>query len=128
MSTTTTMVPRLKVKYQEEIRASLQDSLGKDNIMQVPKLEKIVVNMGVGEAVSRGALLEGAISDLETITGQHPQITPLPVTGCGPRSRAAARCRSVRRGGDSSPFRARWPFRTFGHRGNRLIERRPIPQ
>ncbi|MGI9623786.1 MAG: 50S ribosomal protein L5 [Acidimicrobiales bacterium] len=75
MSTTTTLVPRLKVQYQEEIRPALQESLGKDNVMQVPRLEKIVVNMGVGEAVSRGALLEGAVSDLETITGQHPMVT-----------------------------------------------------
>ncbi len=75
MSTTTQAAPRLKAMYNEEIRGGLKESLGKGNIMQVPKLEKIVVNMGVGEAVSRGSLLEGAVSDLRTITGQQPQIT-----------------------------------------------------
>ena len=67
--------PRLKTLYNDELRSALQESLGKENIMQVPKLEKIVINMGVGEAVSRGSLLEGAVADLEIITGQHPMIT-----------------------------------------------------
>lgn len=75
MTTAELTTPRLKAKYNDEIRAQLKDSLGKGNIMEVPKLDKIVVNMGVGEAVSRGALLEGAVADLKTITGQHPQIT-----------------------------------------------------
>jgi large subunit ribosomal protein L5 len=75
MSTATTNVPRLKARYNTELRSALQESLGKGNLMEVPRLDKIVVNMGVGDAVSRSALLEGAVSDLEIITGQHPAIT-----------------------------------------------------
>ena len=67
--------PRLKEKYQTEIRQMLQRSLGKSNIMEVPKVSKIVVNVGVGEAVTRSAALEGAIDDLAVITGQRPMIT-----------------------------------------------------
>lgn len=75
MSTAIEAAPRLKAKYNDELRGALLESLGKQNIMEVPKLDKIVVNMGVGEAVSRGSLLEGAVADLEIITGQHPMIT-----------------------------------------------------
>ncbi|MBN39449.1 MAG: 50S ribosomal protein L5 [Acidimicrobiaceae bacterium] len=67
--------PRLKERYQTEIRQMLQNSLGKSNIMEVPKVSKIVVNMGVGEAVTRSAALEGAIDDLAVITGQRPMVT-----------------------------------------------------
>ena len=67
--------PRLKEKYQTEIRQLLLSNLGKTNIMEVPKVSKIVVNMGVGEAVTRSAALEGAIEDLAVITGQRPMIT-----------------------------------------------------
>ena len=67
--------PRLKERYQTEIRQTLQGSLGKSNIMEVPKVSKIVVNMGVGEAVTRSAALEGAIEDLAVITGQRPMVT-----------------------------------------------------
>tara|TARA_B100001758_G_C18381658_1_gene597581 strand:+ start:484 stop:1047 length:564 start_codon:yes stop_codon:yes gene_type:complete len=67
--------PRLKERYQTEIRQMLQDNLGKSNIMEVPKVSKIVVNMGVGEAVTRSAALEGAIEDLAVITGQRPMVT-----------------------------------------------------
>jgi large subunit ribosomal protein L5 len=75
--TTTTQVeaPRLKVKYDTEIRAALKESLGLSNIMQVPRLEKIVLNMGVGAAVAQPSLLEGAVKDLTTIAGQKPIIT-----------------------------------------------------
>ena len=72
---TTIQKPRLKERYQTEIRKVLQDSLGKSNIMEVPKVSKIVVNMGVGEAVTRSAALEGAIDDLAVITGQRPMVT-----------------------------------------------------
>ncbi len=75
MTPPVTVVPRLKTKYNGEIRDALRDQLAKPNIMQVPRLDKIVVNMGVGEAVARGALLDGAVSDLGTITGQKPMIT-----------------------------------------------------
>ena len=66
---------RLKVKYFEEIRPALKEQLGLGNVMQVPRFEKIVVNMGVGAAVSQPSLLEGAQRDLEQITGQKPIVT-----------------------------------------------------
>jgi large subunit ribosomal protein L5 len=67
--------PRLRTKYDTEIRAALKEQLGLGNIMQVPRLEKIVVNMGVGKATQQPSLLEGAVRDLEQITGQKPLIT-----------------------------------------------------
>jgi large subunit ribosomal protein L5 len=67
--------PRLKVRYRSEIKAQLQQSLGMTNVMMVPRLEKIVVNMGVGAALAQPKLLEGAVADLATITGQKPVIT-----------------------------------------------------
>ncbi len=67
---TATTAPRFKVRYDETIRAQLKDQLGLPNIMMVPTIDKIVVNMGVGDAVSQGSLLEGAQRDLATITGQ----------------------------------------------------------
>ncbi|MEX2294409.1 MAG: 50S ribosomal protein L5 [Acidimicrobiales bacterium] len=77
MSTTAseTSTPRLKSKYDTEVRAALKESLGLANIMQVPRLEKIVINMGVGDAVGQPSLLEGAVKDLTTISGQKPVIT-----------------------------------------------------
>jgi large subunit ribosomal protein L5 len=67
--------PRLKQRYDAEIRAKLKDSLGLANIMQVPTLEKIVINMGVGRATQQPSLLEGAVRDLEQITGQKAIVT-----------------------------------------------------
>ncbi len=67
--------PRLKQRYVDEIRSSLKDQLGLANIMQVPTLEKVVVNMGVGKATQQPSLLEGAVRDLEQIAGQKPVIT-----------------------------------------------------
>jgi large subunit ribosomal protein L5 len=75
MSTTTTELPRLKQRFNDEIRAQLKDTLGLANIMEVPRLEKIVLNMGVGAATDQARLLEGAIKDLEIITGQKPLTT-----------------------------------------------------
>ncbi|MDP1820316.1 MAG: 50S ribosomal protein L5 [Acidimicrobiales bacterium] len=72
---TTVEAPRLKVRYDEEIRAALQESLGLPNIMQVPRLEKIVLNMGVGAALGQPSLLEGAVADLTRIAGQKPVVT-----------------------------------------------------
>jgi large subunit ribosomal protein L5 len=72
---TPTAVPRLKARYDEEIRSQLKDELGLGNVMQVPRLSKIVVNMGVGDAVGQPSLLEGAVNDLTTITGQKPLVT-----------------------------------------------------
>ena len=73
MSTAT--MPRLKSKYQSEICAGLQASLELRNVMQVPRLEKIVVNMGVGRATQQPSLLEGAVADMTRITGQKPKVT-----------------------------------------------------
>jgi large subunit ribosomal protein L5 len=67
--------PRLKGKYESEIRARLKDELNVANVMQVPRFEKIVVNMGVGRATQQASLLEGAINDLTVITGQKPMVT-----------------------------------------------------
>ncbi|HWV27960.1 MAG TPA: 50S ribosomal protein L5 [Aeromicrobium sp.] len=67
--------PRLKDKYRSEIVPALQEQFNYANVMQVPGLTKIVVNMGVGEAARDGKLIEGAIADLTAITGQKPQVT-----------------------------------------------------
>ena len=74
-TTETTNVPRLKTRYDDEIRAELQEQLGLSNVMEVPRLEKIVINMGVGAAVGQPSLLEGAVKDLTRIAGQKPVIT-----------------------------------------------------
>lgn len=75
MSTTDTYRPRLRERYRDEIRAELQRTLGLDNVMQVPTLTKIVVNMGVGDAITDTKAIEGAMRDLATITGQQPKLT-----------------------------------------------------
>ena len=72
---TTSVRPRLKTRYESEVRASLKDSLGLDNIMDVPNLTKIVINIGVGRATQQQSLLEGAVRDLGIITGQKPVVT-----------------------------------------------------
>ena len=74
-STETTPVPRLRTKYDDEVRDALKEQLGLANVMQVPRLEKIVINMGVGAAVGQPSLLEGAVKDLTRIAGQKPIIT-----------------------------------------------------
>jgi large subunit ribosomal protein L5 len=74
MSTTETYQPRLKVRYRTDIRAQLQRELELDNIMQVPTLTKIVVNMGVGDAITDPKLIDGAMKDLKTITGQQARL------------------------------------------------------
>jgi large subunit ribosomal protein L5 len=71
----TTTLPRLKERYNAELRPKLKDELGLGNIMEVPRLVKIVVNCGVGKATQQQSLLEGAQRDLEAITGQKPAIT-----------------------------------------------------
>jgi large subunit ribosomal protein L5 len=78
MSTATTEtreIPRLKQRYRAEIISALQSEFEIANIMQVPGLTKIVVNMGVGEAARDSKLIEGAVKDLTAITGQKPQVT-----------------------------------------------------
>jgi len=67
--------PRMKARYREEILPALRDEFGYANVMQVPGLTKIVVNMGVGEAARDSKLIEGAVRDLTAITGQKPQVT-----------------------------------------------------
>ena len=73
--TATTEMPRLKAKYNEVLRVQLKESLGLGNIMEVPKMEKIVINMGVGRATQQASLLEGAVRELEAITGQKAVVT-----------------------------------------------------
>jgi len=79
MTTTTpersTERPRLQTRYREEIVPALQEQFRYANVMQVPGLTKIVVNMGVGEAARDSKLIEGAVRDLTAITGQKPQVT-----------------------------------------------------
>jgi large subunit ribosomal protein L5 len=71
----THVVPRLKTRYREEIAPALRSEFQFANVMQVPGLVKVVVNMGVGEAARDSKLIEGAIRDLGAITGQKPQVT-----------------------------------------------------
>lgn len=73
--TATTNAPRLKQRYREEIVGKLREEFSYENIMQVPGLTKIVVNMGVGDAARDSKLIDGAIRDLTTITGQKPAVT-----------------------------------------------------
>jgi large subunit ribosomal protein L5 len=75
MAETTTEIPRRKARYREEIRPALRSEFDIANVMQVPGLTKIVVNMGVGEAARDSKLIEGAIRDLTAITGQKPAVT-----------------------------------------------------
>ncbi|MCM8710786.1 50S ribosomal protein L5 [Clostridium sp. SYSU_GA19001] len=69
------MVPRLQERYEKEVVPALMEKFGYKNIMEVPKLEKIVVNMGVGEAKDNAKVLESAMADLQLITGQKPILT-----------------------------------------------------
>jgi large subunit ribosomal protein L5 len=68
-------VPRLKDKFRNEIIKAMMDKFNYNNVMQVPRLEKIVVNMGVGEAVQNAKSIDAAVKDLMTITGQKPVVT-----------------------------------------------------
>ena len=74
MATEAPPVPRLKERYRAEIAPALREEFGFANVMQVPGLTKIVVNMGVGEAARDAKLIEGAVRDLSTITGQRPAV------------------------------------------------------
>jgi large subunit ribosomal protein L5 len=67
--------PRLKTRFRDELVPRLREDLGLSNVMQVPRLDKIVVNMGVGDAVKDGRMLDAALDDLTTITGQKPVVT-----------------------------------------------------
>ena len=68
-------IPRMKDRFRTELVARLQSELGFSNPMQVPRLEKIVVNMGVGDSIKDGRMLDAALEDLTTITGQKPAVT-----------------------------------------------------
>ena len=67
--------PRLKLRYREEIVPALREEFGFGNVMQVPGMVKVVVNMGVGEAARDSKLIEGAVKDLASVTGQKPTVT-----------------------------------------------------
>src|SRR5579884_1421359 len=69
------MASRLKEKYEQEVRNSLRERFGYKNPMQVPKLEKVVINMSVGDAISNSKALDAAVTELTTISGQKPVIT-----------------------------------------------------
>ena len=75
MSTAIATIPRLKTRYNDEIRGQLKDTLELGNIMQVPRFEKIVINSGVGKALVQSSLIDGAVRDLELITGQKVIVT-----------------------------------------------------
>ena len=74
-STESRAIPRLKARYREDVVPAMQTQFSYPNVMQVPGLTKIVVNMGVGEAARDSKLIEGAVRDLTQITGQKPQVT-----------------------------------------------------
>ena len=75
MSTTTTHdVPRLKARYRDEVAPQLKGTLGVDNVMRVPTLTKIVLNIGLGEAINDAKALDGAMRDVATVTGQKPRV------------------------------------------------------
>jgi large subunit ribosomal protein L5 len=73
-ATQTRELPRLKARYREEIAGKLRDRFGYANPMQIPGVVKVVVNMGVGEAARDSKLIDGAVRDLATITGQRPEV------------------------------------------------------
>ena len=75
MAMATATTPRLKTRYNEELRSALQQELGLGNVMEVPRLSKIVLNCGVGKATQQASLLDGAVADLTVIAGQKPQVT-----------------------------------------------------
>jgi len=75
MTTAEKITPRLKTRYHEEIVGGLREDFTYDNAMQVPRVVKVVVNMGVGDAARDSKLIDGAVRDLAAITGQKPQIT-----------------------------------------------------
>lgn len=75
MTTSTLYVPRLKAHYNNVVKADLVKEIGVKNVMQVPTLEKIVINMGVGRATQQASLIDGAVADLTAISGQKPLVT-----------------------------------------------------
>ncbi len=102
----TRVSPRLKLQYHDELKARLQADLGIENVMQVPGLEKIVINMGVGRATQQPSLLEAAVADLTRIAGQKPVITKAgkSIAGFKLREGQAIGCKVTLRGD------RRWEF------------------
>ncbi len=74
MTSTEKVQPRLKTRYREEIKDQLSSEFNYDNVMQIPGVVKVVVNMGVGDAARDAKLINGAVADLALITGQQPEI------------------------------------------------------
>ncbi|SDN23498.1 50S ribosomal protein L5 [Lentzea albidocapillata] len=74
MTTAEKIIPRLKTRYRAEVKAELQKQFDFSNVMQIPGVVKVVVNMGVGDAARDGKLIEGAVRDLSIITGQRPEV------------------------------------------------------
>ena len=99
-ATATLTKPRLKALYDDQLRTQLKESIGLDNIMQVPRFQKIVINMGVGRATQQGSLLENAINDLTAITGQKPAVTKAKTSIAGFKLREgnAIGCKTTLRG------------------------------
>jgi large subunit ribosomal protein L5 len=100
MSTSVATVPRLKQQYNDQIKGALLAELGLGNVMEVPKLEKIVINMGVGRATQQPSLLEGAVRDMTAIAGQKPIITKsrTSIAGFKLRENQAIGCKVTLRG------------------------------
>ena len=100
MSASVATQPRLKQQYNDQVKAALLAELGLTNVMQVPKLEKIVINMGVGRATQQPSLLEGAVRDLTAIAGQKPIITKsrTSIAGFKLRENQAIGCKVTLRG------------------------------
>ena len=73
-TTETKMTPRFKTKYQETVAPALQEEFGYTNVMELPRITKVVVNMGLGEAAKDSKLVDSAIKDLTAITGQKPVV------------------------------------------------------
>ena len=93
MSATETYTPRLKARYDTEIRAQLKDELGLSSIMQVPKIDKITLNMGVGEAKNDAKQLDAAQEELTIIAARRCGVP----ASRSPSSRSARACPSARR-------------------------------
>ena len=96
----TATAPRLKARYEAEVKQALLAQLGLDNVMQVPKLEKIVINMGVGKATQQPSLLDSAVADLTVIAGQKPVVTKSrdSIAGFKLRENQAIGCKVTLRG------------------------------
>ena len=86
MSAPTRELPRVLARYREDIAPALQQEFGYANVMQIPRLTKIVVNMGVGEATRDAKLMDGAVRDLTAITGQKPAVVRTVPTSASTRT------------------------------------------